>query len=390
MRSVPRHNVLVIGGDMNAHIGKDNLHHKFSFHQTTNRNGEHFLHFLIENKLHCLNTRFQKRSGKKWTHTHPNGSKAQLDYLIMNKKWINSCYNWEAFNMFVGVSTDQRIATSTIRMSLRANKTRESSRPPYNWSSLANDVQVRNEFTITLRNRFDALQAKGNDPTPNTVYQNFVRVHQEAAKKCIPLRPKIKRKAPWESDAVIAKRENLKRIAKQSNRYPTRQNVNKKKQALNELNAVYQTEQQNYIQDQIDKIKNAAENNQSSLAWKIVNDVSDRKQSSKAKLKVSSQNDRLSKWKDHFQNLLGRAPVISDQPIQPIISEELNIKKGPFSADELEVVLKKTKNRKAAGLDDIPPEVWKTGHFNDILLQSCNVVYQQQEIQFRLMKQFRL
>ena len=174
-------------------------------------------------------------------------------------------------------------------------------------------------------------------------------------KNAIPLRPKIKRKAPWESDAVIAKRKNLKRIAKQSNRYPTRQNMNKKKQALNELNAVYQTEQQNYIQDQIDKIKNAAENNQSSLAWKIVNDVSDRKQSSKAKLKVSSQNDRLSKWKDHFQNLLGRAPVISDQPIQPIISEELNIKKGPFSADELEVVLKKTKNRKAAGLDDIPP-----------------------------------
>ena len=68
VRFVPRNNVLVIGGDMNAHIGKDNPHHKFSFHQTTNRNGEHFLHFLIENKLHCLNTRFQKRSGKKWTH----------------------------------------------------------------------------------------------------------------------------------------------------------------------------------------------------------------------------------------------------------------------------------------------------------------------------------
>ena len=38
------------------------------------------------------------------------------------------------------------------------------------------------------------------------------------------------------------------------------------------------------------------------------------------------------------------------------------------------------KNRKAAGLDDIPPEVWKTGNFNDTLLQCCNSVFHQSEI----------
>ena len=35
------------------------------------------------------------------------------------------------------------------------------------------------------------------------------------------------------------------------------------------------------------------------------------------------------------------------------------------------------KNGKAAGLDDVPPEVWKIGEFNNILLQSCNAVYNQ-------------
>ena len=82
-----------------------------------------------------------------------------------------------------------------------------------------------------------------------------------------------------------------------------------------------------------------------------------------------------------FRTFLAEPLVISDQPIQPIISEELNIKKGPFSPDKLEVVLNKTKNRKTVGLDDIPLEVWETSHFNNILLQSCNAVYQQQEIQ---------
>ena len=30
--------------------------------------------------------------------------------------------------------------------------------------------------------------------------------------------------------------------------------------------------------------------------------------------------------------------------------------------------IKKIKNKKAAGLDEIPPEVWKTREFNDLLL----------------------
>ena len=59
MRSIPTHNVLVIGGDMNAQIGK-NRNHKYSLHNSSNRNGQH----LTENRLTCLNTNVQKREGK--------------------------------------------------------------------------------------------------------------------------------------------------------------------------------------------------------------------------------------------------------------------------------------------------------------------------------------
>ena len=43
-------------------------------------------------------------------------------------------------------------------------------------------------------------------------------------------------------------------------------------------------------------------------------------------------------------------------------------------------VLRKIKNRKAAGLDEIPPEVWKTRKVDDILLWHCNAVYNQNPI----------
>ena len=63
VRSIPKHNVLVIGGDMNAQIEK-NRNNKYSLHNTSNRNGQHLTDFTIENRLTCLNTSYQKKEGK--------------------------------------------------------------------------------------------------------------------------------------------------------------------------------------------------------------------------------------------------------------------------------------------------------------------------------------
>ena len=60
VRSIPKHNMLVIGGDMNAQIGK-NGNNKYSLNNTSNRNGQHLTDFMIENRLACLNTNYQKK-----------------------------------------------------------------------------------------------------------------------------------------------------------------------------------------------------------------------------------------------------------------------------------------------------------------------------------------
>ena len=97
IRSVTKHNVLIVGEELNAQIGQS-AHHKFTYHHTSNRNGEDLEHFLIENGLLCINTRFQKRREKLWTDTYPNGDRAQLHYMMINKKWINSVQNCKAYH----------------------------------------------------------------------------------------------------------------------------------------------------------------------------------------------------------------------------------------------------------------------------------------------------
>ena len=111
VRSIPKHNMLVIGGDMNAQIGK-NRNNKYSLHNTSNRNGQHLTDFMIENRLACLNTNYQKREGKLWTYMYANNTKAQIDYVLINKKGKNSAMNCEAYSSFEGVSTDHRIVTA--------------------------------------------------------------------------------------------------------------------------------------------------------------------------------------------------------------------------------------------------------------------------------------
>ena len=161
---------------------------------------------------------------------------------------------------------------------------------------------------------------------------------------------------------------------------PTNTNALKLKKSQNELANIYLKEQTEYIQYQIDKIKDSVEGRQDRIAWHTINKVSRRKSTVKAKLKATDQQERIQLWKQQFENLLGNPPKVTHEPITRIISKQLDIKLGPFTQEELDSVLRKIKNRKAAGLDEIPPEVWKTRQFDEILLRHCNAIYDQNPI----------
>ena len=144
----------------------------------------------MENSLKCLNTNYQKREGKFWTYTYANNSKAQIDYVFINKKWKNSAMNWEAYSSFEGVSSDHRIVTAKIRLRLRKKPTRTATTKHYDWA-LLNKGDIRDKYVLELRNRFGTLQKKIEKCTPNDEYENFVNAHLETAAKCIPTKPKI-------------------------------------------------------------------------------------------------------------------------------------------------------------------------------------------------------
>ena len=90
-------------------------------------------------------------------------------------------------------------------------------------------------------------------------------------------------------------------------------------------------EQTEYIQNQINKIRDSAEDWQSRITRQTVNEVSRRKSTTTAKLKATNQEERIHLWKQHFENLLGKPPKVMFEPITKIISNQLDIKLGQFS-----------------------------------------------------------
>ena len=71
------------------------------------------------------------------------------------------------------------------------------------------------------------------------------------------------------------------------------------------------------------------------------NEVSRRKSIVEAKLKATSQEERIYLWKQHFENLLGNFPKVTHEPIMKIISNQLDIKLGQFTQEEPDSVLRK-------------------------------------------------
>ena len=259
---------------------------------------------------------------------------------MINKKWRNSTLNREAYSSFIAVGSDHRIATAKIRLSLRMHKNASKNRVNYDWMKLIADNDVKSSNTIEVQNRFEALQAVDDSNTANSIYNDVMEVHEKSAELHIPRKKKVKHHVPWENEDIAAKRKALNVAFKAKSERGTRSNTARFDKAKTDLDAAYK------------------------------NEIYGRKNTSRGKLKANSPHERITKWKEHFSNLLGKPPVTNGRPIINVIGNTLPINIGDFSRKELVEYMNTFANGKKAGLDNIPVEAWKT--LIEPLLDVCN------------------
>ena len=77
---------------------------------------------------------------------------------------------------------------------------------------------------------------------------------------------------------------------------------------------------------------------------------------------LKSNNEILSRWKEHFEELLNRDPVINEDVLErlPHLPLDMTLEVVPTS-EEVKLAVFSMKNNKAAGPDNIPAEIFKYG-----------------------------
>ena len=83
----------------------------------TQENRELFLQFCTDNQFIVTNTFGNQHQDELYTYTDPVGEKAQLDYLLINKKWYNSIQNVKV-DQHAGIYSDHRPIIAQIRTKL--------------------------------------------------------------------------------------------------------------------------------------------------------------------------------------------------------------------------------------------------------------------------------
>ena len=89
------------------------------------------------------------------------------------------------------------------------NAARTTTTVHYDWS-LLNNRDIIDKYTLTLRNKFNALQEISETHIPNDEYENFVNTHLEVAAECIPPKQRAKPRVPWEIIAFRKKGADVK------------------------------------------------------------------------------------------------------------------------------------------------------------------------------------
>ncbi|KAL5259160.1 hypothetical protein ACHWQZ_G009574 [Mnemiopsis leidyi] len=153
---VPAHHLLMVVGDLNAHLSRVDVNDKgWYWHQTQNRNGGLLRDTTLEGNLEATNHRFQKRPNKLWTHLSDGTlCKSQIDYVLVRKKWRNSVKDTVVSNSFHSLGADHRVVISAVKLSLR--KCKKALRVPrYDYNPLKQSTE-NYRFAILLRSRTDS------------------------------------------------------------------------------------------------------------------------------------------------------------------------------------------------------------------------------------------
>ena len=380
--TVPKHDSIIVLGDLNAKIGlqmrgEGGIVGRHGLKGERTNNGWRFVSFCEINNIAITSTMFPHKEIHKYTWTSPDGAtKNQIDHIAVNSTFRRSVLDVRSYRG-ADVGSDHNLVIGLFKLKLAKTLRTSSKRQHYNLQNLKCS-DVRQKFSLELRNRFFCLrdneETESNETpveSPITTiehqWKNIKNNFNQTAKDVLGLR-KGKSK-PWitnETWLLIEERKILKKKVDdaKSARIKNQKRVEYTKKAK-QVKASLQRDRRKWANNLAHEAEMSAQSGHLKGVYestkKLCNSQNKKMEVVKTKTGklLTSEKEILNRWKEHFSEILNRPDPVSEANISIENADQLNVNTGYASKSEIMSAVTTMGHNKAPWLDNITAELLK-------------------------------
>jgi len=172
---IPKHDIVIIMGDLNVKIGKEDVYQhvvgKYTLHEITNSNGEWVCEYAIANNMKIVSTHYQHKRIHTGTWTSPDGKTLnQIDHVMVDarrKGVVEDVRTMRGPNC----DSDHFLVKTIIKQKLIRTPTNVVKQIKWNQNNLMNNTKLK-QYRTCLYNK---LNEKG---TQQDIEEEWVHIKQ--------------------------------------------------------------------------------------------------------------------------------------------------------------------------------------------------------------------
>ena len=364
---LPGKDVNIIMGDANAKVGEDPKGYERIMGRhgigVMNENGERFADFCSNNKLTIGGTIFPHKRIHKATWISPDGqTENQIDHICISSKFRRSLQDVRV-TRGADAATDHHLLLATLKLKLRNyNRNQSTKRPKYDVGQLQSSR--KEEFKISLRNRFEPLQLLEDDV--ETHWEKIKGVFTSSCEEVLGARTQVHKE--WITQGTLDKIKRRRDKKAEVNASRTRAGREAAQleytEANKEVKKSIRKDKETYMNEMAENAERAAQNGHLRVLYQTTKRLAGKWSRAEMPVKDAQGNTlfekeaQLARWKEHFDTLLNR-PAPENPPNIPPSEVDLPINCEPPTRMEIAKAVKQLNSNKAAGPDFIPPEALK-------------------------------
>ncbi|XP_071740334.1 uncharacterized protein [Rutidosis leptorrhynchoides] len=211
VRSCPADHRLLIGGDLNGHIGTISdgyagVHGVFGY-GVRNEEGRSILEFAVAHDLVVANSFFRKTEAQLATF-HSGGHSTQIDYLLLRKGDLRTCRDCKALTTWT-CSTQHRLLVMDLVPQRRVTRRGRPAQPRILWKNL--NEEKAETFKASVLERVEAVMDTVTHGDADQMWNSFASTIRDVAKETLGVAVgtsrghKSCRESWWISDEVQTK-----------------------------------------------------------------------------------------------------------------------------------------------------------------------------------------